>query len=128
MSSSTARTRPKNAAIVGLGWWGRHILRQMIGSDIVRIMYAVGSREEHRAHADKFEVVFTTDFARVLGNASIDFVILATPHAQHARQIEAVARAGKHVFCEKPVGLSVEEVFEVARGVPRGRRSLRRRA
>jgi predicted dehydrogenase len=36
--------------------------------------------------------------------------ILATPHAQHGRQIEAVARAGKHVFCEKPVGLSVEEV------------------
>jgi predicted dehydrogenase len=37
-------------------------------------------------------------------------VILATPHAEHGRQIQAVARAGKHVFCEKPVGLSVEEV------------------
>ena len=100
----------KNAAIVGLGWWGQHILRQMIGSDIVRIVYAVGSREEHRAHADNFDVAFTTDFSRVLGDVSIDFVILATPHAQHGRQIEAVARAGKHVFCEKPVGLSVEEV------------------
>jgi predicted dehydrogenase len=110
MSSSTLRTRPKNAAIVGLGWWGQHILRQMTGSDVVRIVHAVGSREEHRAHADKFDVAFTTDFARVLGDALIDFVILATPHAQHGRQIEAVAGAGKHVFCEKPVGLSVEEV------------------
>src|ERR1700751_4259630 len=110
MSSSTARTRPVNAAIVGLGWWGQHILRQMIGSDVVRIVYAVGSREQHRAHASKFDVAFTTDFGRVLGDVSIDFVILATPHAQHGRQIEAVARAGKHVFCEKPVGLSVEEV------------------
>jgi predicted dehydrogenase len=110
MSLSTARNRPKNAAIVGLGWWGQHILRQMIGSDVVRIVYAVGSREEHRAHADKFDVAFTTDFGRVLGEVSIDFVILATPHAQHGRQIEAVAGAGKHVFCEKPVGLSVEEV------------------
>jgi predicted dehydrogenase len=110
MSSSKTRTRPINAAIVGLGWWGQHILRQMIGSDIVRIVYAVGSRAEHRAHADKFDVAFTTDFSRVLGDVSIDFVILATPHAQHGRQIEAVARAGKHVFCEKPVGLSVEEV------------------
>jgi predicted dehydrogenase len=79
MSSSTARTRQKNAAIVGLGWWGQHILRQMIGSDIVRIVYAVGSREEHRAHADNFDVAFTTDFSRVLGDVSIDFVILATP-------------------------------------------------
>jgi predicted dehydrogenase len=111
MSSSTTRIRRKNAAIVGLGWWGRqHILRQMIGSDIVRIVYAVGSREEHRAHAQKFDVTFTTDFARILGDGSIDFVILATPHAQHARQIEAVAGAGKHVFCEKPVGRSVDEV------------------
>jgi len=110
MSSSTTRIRPKNAAIVGLGWWGQHILRQMIGSDIVRIVYAVGSREEHRAHVDNFDVAFTTDFSRVLGDVSIDFVILATPHAQHGRQIEAVARAGKHVFCEKPVGLSVGEV------------------
>jgi predicted dehydrogenase len=48
MSSSRTRIRPKNAAIVGLGWWGQHILRQMIGSDVVRIVYAVGSREEHR--------------------------------------------------------------------------------
>jgi len=110
MSSSKTRTRPVNAAIVGLGWWGQHILRQMIGSDVVRIVYAVGSRAEHRAHAEKFDVAFTTDFARLLGDVSIDFVILATPHAQHGLQIEAVARAGKHVFCEKPVGLSVEEV------------------
>jgi len=110
MSSSTARTHPKKAAIVGLGWWGQHILRQMAGSDVVRIVSAVGSREEHRAHADKFDVAFSTDFGRVLGDVSIDFVILATPHAQHGRQIEAVAGAGKHVFCEKPVGLSVEEV------------------
>jgi predicted dehydrogenase len=110
MSSSTTRIRRKNAAIVGLGWWGQHILRQMTGSDVVRIVYAVGSRDEHRAHAQKFDVAFTTDFARVLGDGSIDFVILATPHAQHGRQIEAVARAGKHVFCEKPVGLSVGEV------------------
>lgn len=110
MSSSTTRIRPKSAAIVGLGWWGQHILRQMIGSDVIRIVHAVGSREEHRAHADKFDVAFTSDFARVLADASIDFVILATPHAQHGRQIEAVAGAGKHVFCEKPVGLSVEEV------------------
>jgi predicted dehydrogenase len=110
MSWSTKRTRPKSAAIVGLGWWGQHILRQTIGSDFLRIVQAVGSREEQRALVEKYGVNFTTDFARILANPNIDLVILATPHAQHARQIETVARAGKHVFCEKPVGLSVEEV------------------
>ncbi|WP_426435470.1 Gfo/Idh/MocA family protein [Bradyrhizobium genosp. P] len=111
MTSWTKRTNgPKHAAIVGLGWWGQHILRQTTGSEIVRVVRAVGSRDEHRARAEKYGVTFTTDFAGVLADRSIDLVILATPHAEHARQIEMAARAGKHVFCEKPVGLSVEEV------------------
>ena len=111
MTSWTKRTnRPKDAGIVGLGWWGQHILRQTTGSEIVRIVRAVGSRDEHRARADKHGVAFTTDFARILADRSIDLVILATPHAEHARQIEMAAQAGKHVFCEKPVGLSVDEV------------------
>jgi predicted dehydrogenase len=110
VNSSAARARAKNAAIVGLGWWGQHILRQTVGSDVIHIVQAVGSRDDQRALAEKYGVDFTTDLARVLADPSIDLVILATPHAQHARQIETVARAGKHVFCEKPVGLSVEEV------------------
>jgi hypothetical protein len=81
---------------VGLGWWGQHILRQMKGSDIVRILQAVGSREEHRAPAQEYGVDFTTDPSRVLANSSIDLVILATPHAQHAKQIETVATPGCH--------------------------------
>jgi predicted dehydrogenase len=89
----------------------------MTDSDVVRIVYAVGSREEHRAHARKRDVVFTTDFACVLGDRCVDFVIMATPHAQHARQIEAVAGAGKHVFCEKPVRLSVSRYISAGRSV-----------
>jgi len=37
------------AAIVGLGWWGQHVLRQLRGSNIIDITEAVGSREAHRA-------------------------------------------------------------------------------
>jgi len=67
---------------VGLGWWGQHIIRQTAGSDIVRVVRAVGSREGHRANVEKFRVDFTTDFAGTLTDPSID-----------------LARAGKHVFC-----------------------------
>jgi predicted dehydrogenase len=110
VSSSTARTRATKAAIVGLGWWGQHILRQTIGSEVIHIVQAVGSRDEQRALAGKYGADFTTDLARVLADPSIDLVILATPHSLHARQIETVAHAGKHVFCEKPIGLDVTEV------------------
>jgi predicted dehydrogenase len=100
----------QNAAIVGLGWWGQHVLRQMLDSKVVRITPAVGSREEHRALAGQYGVGFTTNFEGILADPSVDFVILTTPHALHTQQIIAAAQAGKHVFCEKPVGLSVKEV------------------
>lgn len=46
----------------------------------------------------------------MLADQSIDLIIIATPHALHSAQTVAAARAGKHVFCEKPIGLTVGEV------------------
>jgi predicted dehydrogenase len=100
------------AAIIGLGWWGQHIIRQMRGSGAMTIALAVGSREEHRAVAQAHQLDFTTDFDRAMGDPSIGVVILATPHALHAQQIRAAAHAGKHVFCEKPVALTVVDAVQ----------------
>lgn len=47
-----------------------------------------------------------SDFAAVLADPSVRAVVLATPHTQHAEQIVAAARAGKHVFVEKPFTLT----------------------
>lgn len=100
----------KRAAIIGLGWWGQHILRQLRGSTVIRISRAAGHREAHRRIAGEHGVDFTTQFEEVLADPSIDLVILATPHALHSAQILAAAQAQKHVFCEKPIGLTVDEV------------------
>jgi predicted dehydrogenase len=48
-------------------------------------------------------------YEQVLKDGSIDAVVLATPHATHAEQIAAAAKAGKHVFVEKPLGLARDE-------------------
>lgn len=45
-------------------------------------------------------------YEAVLADREIDGVVLATPHSLHAEQIVAAAQAGKHVFVEKPLGLS----------------------
>jgi predicted dehydrogenase len=100
----------QRAAIVGLGWWGQHILSQLHDSDVLQIKEAVGHRAAQRSVADEHGIGFTTEYEQVLADRSIDLVILATPHSLHSAQIAAAARAGKHVFCEKPIGLSVEEV------------------
>jgi predicted dehydrogenase len=96
-----------NAAIVGLGWWGKHLLKQMRDSEVLRFTVAVGSRESHRAVADEWGVPFTTDFERVLKDDRIDVVVLTTPHALHAQQVLKAAEHRKHVFCEKPLALTV---------------------
>jgi predicted dehydrogenase len=46
-----------------------------------------------------------SDLAQVLADPAVDAVVLATPHSQHAEQVAAAARAGKHVFVEKPFTL-----------------------
>ena len=55
------------------------------------------------------ENVYSYDtMAEMAGNPDIDVVYIATPNAFHDGQAIAAARAGKHVFCEKPMAVSVE--------------------
>ncbi|MCS0496295.1 Gfo/Idh/MocA family oxidoreductase [Ancylobacter sp. MQZ15Z-1] len=94
------------AAIVGLGWWGKHMIRRMADSDGLRIVVALDTSPAQEAFAAEHGVRFTTDWDEVLGDPAIDAVILCTPHSLHTAQVERVAKAGKHVFCEKPLALS----------------------
>jgi predicted dehydrogenase len=60
----------------------------------------------------------TTDVAVICAADDIDAVIIATPNFTHRPIAEAAARSGKHVMCEKPLGLSAAEVrsmYETAR-------------
>ncbi len=54
-----------------------------------------------------------TDSAPVLTNPDIDTIVVATRHDAHAAQVLAALRAGKHVFCEKPLCLTLEELAEI---------------
>jgi predicted dehydrogenase len=94
------------AAVAGLGWWGKHMVRRMQGSDALRIVAAVETNPVHESFAAEHGLQFTTNFADVLSDPGIDAVILCTPHSMHAEQVLAVAGARKHVFCEKPLALT----------------------
>ena len=94
------------AAVVGLGWWGQHIIRRVKGSDALRIATAVETNPEREAFAREHGVAFASDLRDVLADPAIDAVILATPHTLHTEQVLAVSAAGKHVFCEKPLALN----------------------
>ncbi len=94
--------------IVGLGWWGRHIIGSLHGrSDKLRIALGVDPRADALdalPEAQRPTLVSSLDEA--LSNPAIDAVILATPHSFHEKQIVSCATADKHVFSEKPLTLN----------------------
>ncbi len=54
-----------------------------------------------------------TEAATLLENPEIDTVVIATRHDAHAGQVLSALRAGKHVFCEKPLCLTLNELAEI---------------
>ncbi len=111
-----------HAAIVGLGRWGRNLVGSVQGrSEQLRFTHAVVRHPDAaRDFAAQHGLELSTDYGRVLSDARIQAVVLATPHSLHAGQIVAAAAAGKAVFCEKPLAL---KRVDAARAIEACRRS-----
>jgi predicted dehydrogenase len=97
-----------NAAIVGLGRWGQTLVSAVQGkSERLRFTTAV-TRDPARSSefTERHGLSTVTSLDAALADPAIDAIVLATPHTQHADEVVAAARAGKAVFCEKPLALS----------------------
>lgn len=96
------------AGVVGLGWWGSVLVESVHTSERIRFVAATtrSKSTRDRAQAEKLGLRFADSFQSLLDDPSIDAIVLATPPLGHVEQIQAVAAAGKHVFCEKPLALA----------------------
>ena len=97
-----------NAAIVGLGWWGKNIVEAIQDkSERLRFVHGVSKEPDAaRDFAKTKDFRLSTDLEDALADPQVQAVVLATPHSLHAEQIVRVAAAGKAVFCEKPLALT----------------------
>jgi len=91
------------AAVIGLGWWGQTILKNLLNSTVITPVLAVDPLSEARASASALGIATAPRFEDALENSDVQAVILCTPTQHHAAQIVAAARSGRHVFCEKPL-------------------------
>jgi len=100
-----------DAAIVGLGRWGQTLVEAVQGqSDELRFTRAVSRNPDRlRDVAGRHRLELVGELEPVLADRTIDAVVLATPHTVHCQQVVAVAKAGKAVFCEKPLALTKAE-------------------
>ncbi|MCZ6511942.1 MAG: Gfo/Idh/MocA family oxidoreductase [Alphaproteobacteria bacterium] len=98
-----------NAAIVGLGWWGKQIVTCLAESEKIDIVSAVDvNLDAARDFAASHGLDLGSSYEDVLTDPSIDAVILVTPHLLHEEQVLAAAAAGKQIFCEKPFALNAD--------------------
>lgn len=98
-----------NLAIVGLGSWGQALVNAVQGTSGTIRFVAGATRTRARAEAFAADrgIRLHERYEDVLADPAVQGVVLATPHLDHEGQIIAAARAGKHVFVEKPFTTSL---------------------
>jgi predicted dehydrogenase len=110
MEMKTIRT-----AIIGTGFMGRVHLEAVRRLEFVEAVAVVGRNlEAARRLGAGFSIpTIATDYRDVLRDPKIDAVHICTPNAQHFPIAKEALRASKHVICEKPLAISVEEGEEL---------------
>jgi predicted dehydrogenase len=115
--------------LVGFGWLGQAHSRSMqrvrtlfaereFDPELVAVSDTVPARVEE-AIASFGYTRGSADWRRVIDDPDVEVVVIAAPNAFHLDLIEAAAQAGKHVFCEKPVGGTPQETARAERAARR---------
>jgi predicted dehydrogenase len=118
----TGRT-PVRIGLIGPGGFaGRALIPELkrAGADLMLVGGGNGPSAAAAVRTGSFRrTAASTD--EVIGDPQIDAVVICTRHGDHAALASDALRAGKHVFCEKPLALTTEEhkhVMKAARAAP----------
>ena len=115
------------AALVGAGnlarWAHLPALKKVPNTALQAVYSASGARG--KSYANRFQASYcTSDFNQVVNDPQTDFVMIMSRNQEHAWQSVAALRAGKHVFVEKPMALTIAECREIHRAVEASQRQL----
>ena len=107
-------TNPVKVGIVGLGRWARVLARAAAKSDKLEIVAGFSRSEDKRAaFENETGVAAAPDLKTLLADPEMKGVILTVPNEQHLPVAEEVARAGKHIYTEKPIANTLEDGLRI---------------
>jgi polar amino acid transport system substrate-binding protein len=103
-------------AFIGLGNYAKGVLLPALKKAskvaLTTVVTSTGVSAGHAGEKNGFAVI-ATDPAAALADPETDTIFVATRHDTHASLAAAALRAGKHVFCEKPLAINAEGLAEV---------------
>lgn len=106
---------PVAVGIVGLGRWAHVLARAAAKSDKIEFVSGYSrSQEKRTAFRDAFGVPVVDDLEAILSDPRIEGVVITVPNEQHFPLAEKVAKAGKHVYTEKPIAHTLEDGLRMA--------------
>lgn len=96
--------------LVGCGGMGRSLVGQLVTIEGAKLVAGADPAAESRELlAQEHSVPTFSSFAEMAANTELDAVIVASPNRFHRPNTVEAAQAGKHVFCEKPMALTLED-------------------
>src|SRR5437762_1639387 len=115
--------RKIGVGVIGMGWMGlvhsrayRAVADRFPDSGLQPVLVACADDVEARATEARDRLGFrraVTDWKQVVDDPDVEAVSVATPNHLHLEIVRAAAAAGKHIFCEKPVGRSPQETAAI---------------
>lgn len=123
-SRARAQTDTINTGFIGTGSRGKGLLRSVLRQPGVKVTAICDidpvHRDEGLTAAQEHSPESFTDYRRLLEKKDVHAVFIATPADLHVEMAIAAIQAGKHIYCEKPVGItpqSISALLKAARGL-----------
>ena len=104
-----------NIALIGYGYWGKNLLRNIIESSLFEKVYVIDKEQEKIQKAKKLfnQVIIGNSVIDILEDDTIEAVIIATPPKTHFEICKNALNHNKNVLVEKPFCLNTKEGFEL---------------
>ncbi len=124
MESGVSKRPKTKLAVVGVGYWGKNLVRNFYELGALEMLCDAERSIEAICRNQYQGVRFCSEFGDVLSDSSIDAVALATPAVTHYEMAKAALEAGKDVFVEKPLAIDVKHGEELVGLAQSNRRIL----
>jgi UDP-2-acetamido-3-amino-2,3-dideoxy-glucuronate N-acetyltransferase len=118
------KTQRNCIALIGLGYWGKNILRNLYELDVLHTACDLSPAIIEERKKTFPDIRYTTSLDELLQNSAVRAVAIAAPASLHYKLVKESLLAGKDVFVEKPLALTVKEGNELIKIADEFRRIL----